>query len=102
MPTTILDGGTTTQDASEVLIYIVDYDALTNLASGVELAAVGTFTITPTGLTQDNQALVTGSRKARVRLSGGTAGVIYTIEHTATTNESPSQTKSKWFRLRIT
>lgn len=102
MPTTIHDGGCVTKDSGETLLYVVDYDALSNLASGVELAAVGTFTITPTGLTQASQALLTGNRKARVLISGGTVGVTYTIEHTATTNETPAQVKSKWFTLVIT
>lgn len=102
MSTTILDGGTTSKDSSEVLLYVMDYDALGNLADGVELASVGTFTITPSGLTQSDQALQTGNRKAQVLLTGGTVGTTYTIEHTVTTNESPAQTKSKKFRLRIT
>lgn len=102
MPTTIVDGGLVTKDSSETLVYTFDYDVLTNLAGGVELASVGTFTITPSGLTQDNAALVTGNRKARVRLAGGTVGVTYKVEHTASTNESPAQTKSKWFKIRIT
>ena len=102
MATTIIDGGTTSKDSSEVLLFVMDYDALDNLASGVELAAVGTFTITPVGLTQASQALQTGNRKAQVLLSSGTVGTTYTIEHTASTNETPAQTKSKKFRLRIT
>lgn len=100
-PITITDGQLATQDSSAVLVYVFDYDA-ENLASGVELASVGTFTISPSGLTQDNTALVTGNRKARVRLSGGTVGTVYTIEHVVATNESPAQTKAKHFKLRIT
>lgn len=102
MANIIQEGGLATQDASEVLLYVFDYETLGNIESPVELASVGTFTITPTGLTQGSQALVTGNRKARVLLSGGTVGVTYTIEHTVTTNESPAQTKSKWFKLLIT
>jgi hypothetical protein len=102
MPTTITDEGLTTKDASETLLYVIDYDTLGNLAVGVELASVGTFTITPTGLTQASQALVTGNRKARVLLSGGTQGDVHEIEHTVTTNETPAQIKSKKFKVRIT
>lgn len=102
MATTIKDGGLTTKDASEVLLYVFDYDILDNLADGVELAAVGTFTISPSGLTQGSQALQAGNRKAQVLLSGGTVGQAYVIEHTASTNETPAQTKSKQFTLKIT
>ena len=102
MPTTIDDGGFTTKDSSEVLLYVFDYDIKANLGSGVELASVGTFTITPGGLTKANEALQAGNRKAQVLLSGGTVGKTYTVEHTAQTNENPQQTKSKWFKLRIT
>lgn len=102
MPESIRDGGHTTKDSSEVLLYVFDYDVLENLPAGVELATVGTFTITPSGLTQASQALEAGNRKAHVLLSGGIVGRTYTIEHTVQTNETPAQTKSKWFRLRIT
>jgi|GEM_PF-4965414 len=102
MPESIRDGGHTTKDSSEVLLYVFDYGVLSNLPQGVELATVGTFTITPSGLTQANQSLESGNRKAHVLISGGIVGRTYTIEHTAQTNETPAQTKSKWFRLRIT
>lgn len=99
---TIIDGGLVTKDSSEVLVYWFDYDTDNSLADGVQFTSVGTFTITPTGLTQASQALVTGNRKAQVVLSGGAVGKTYTIEHTASTNEIPAQTKSKVFKLRIT
>jgi hypothetical protein len=102
-PITISDGGFCTQDNSEVRVYEFDYDTL-NLAAGVQLASVGTFVITPTtptALTQDNVAFVAGNRRVLVRLSGGTIGQTYKIEHTVNTNEAPLQTKSKWFRVRI-
>jgi len=104
MSTTINDGGLATQDSSEVRVYTFDYDD--NLAAGVELASVGTFVFTPaTGLTQDNQALVAGGRSARLRISVASStyvGTTFRIENTVVTNESPSQTKSKWFKVKIT
>jgi hypothetical protein len=102
MPTTIEDGGIVTKDSSETLLYTFDYDTLSNLAAGVEFTSVGTFAITPSGLTQANQSLVSGNRKVQLTLAGGTVGVKYRIEHTATTNETPAQIKSKWFEVRIT
>jgi len=99
-PITITDGGYCEKDSDEVLVYEFDFDTL-NLAAGVELTSVGTFIISGTGLTQDNQALVSGNRKTRVRLAAGTVGTKYTIANRVTTNESPSQTKEKRFYLRI-
>ncbi len=88
--------------ADEALVYAFDYDAVT-LAADVELTTSGTFTIDPADgrLTKDNEALMIGNRKARVRLSGGKPGKTYTIRHSATTNESPAQTVQAQFSLFI-
>jgi len=102
MPESIRDKGHTTKDSSEVFLYVFDYDVLDNLPAGVELATAGTFAITPSGLTQSNQALEAGNRSAHVLIGGGIVGRTYTIEHTVSTNETPPQVKSKWFKLRIT
>jgi hypothetical protein len=82
-------------------VYVIDYDT-EHLATGVEFTAFGTFTITPAGLTSDNESLLAGARKVRCRLSGGTPGVTYRVEHKATTNESPSQTPVSVFLVVIT
>jgi hypothetical protein len=102
MAATIQDSELTVKDSSEVLVYIFDYED--TLEPGVELTSVGTFTITPTtgAPTQTFQALMAGNRSARVVLSAGTVGRIFTIEHTVVTNENPAQTFSPWFKLRIT
>jgi hypothetical protein len=100
-PVSIADGGLVTKDSSESLVYTVDYDSQ-NLAPGVLLASAGTYAISPSGLTQDNQSLAVGSRITTVRLSGGTVGRVYRIEHTVSTNETPAQTLSKHWRLLIT
>ena len=101
MSVTIDDGGLATKDSSEILLYTFDYDDA--LAPGVQLTSVGTFVITPsTGApTQSNQAFVAGNRGVSVLLTAGSVGKTYTIEHTVTTNESPAQTFSPWFKLRI-
>jgi hypothetical protein len=98
---TIEDEGTATKASAEVWTYVFDYDDA--LATGVEFASVGTFTISPADgrLTKDNEALVTGNRKARLRLSGGKVGKTYRIDHTAVTNETPTQTPAKHFYLFI-
>jgi hypothetical protein len=102
MAVTIQDREVTTKDSSEVFKYTFDYDDA--LEAGVELASIGTVTITPaTGApTQAFNALVVGNRAVTVFLSAGTVGRIFTIEHTVQTNENPPQTFSPWFKLRIT
>lgn len=101
-PVTITDGGFCSKDSDEVLVYVFDYDAF-NLAAGVELTSVGTFTVeTNDGtLVLDSQLLLAGNRKTRVRIGGGTVGEEYIISNLVTTNESPSQVKEKRFTLRI-
>lgn len=102
-PITISDGGFCDKDSDEVLVYVFDYDAF-NLAAGVELISVGTFIVTPDDgtLVIDSELLLTGNRKTRLRIGGGTVGEEYEIANRVTTNESPSQTKEKRFTLRIT
>jgi len=101
-PITISDGGFCQKDSDEILVYEFDYDTL-NLATGVQLTAFGTFVITgpDSALTKDNESLVAGNRKTRVRLTGGTVGKRYTVINRVTTNESPAQTKEKRFILQI-
>lgn len=102
MSQSIEDREATTKDSSEVFKYTFDYDDA--LPPGVELVNVGTVTITPsTGApTQANLALTGGNRVFTVFLAGGTAGKIFTVEHTVQTNEVTPQTFSPWFKLRIT
>jgi hypothetical protein len=100
-PLTIEDDKTATKRAAESFVYQFNYDE--HLADSVELASVGTFTISPADgiLTKDNPSLITGNRKVEVRLIGGKPGKTYVIEHTAVTNESPTQTPAKKFYLFI-
>ena len=102
MAVTIEDREVTTKDSSEVFKYTFDYDDA--LPVGVQLASIGTVTITPTtgAPTQSDLALVAGNRAFTVFLSGGTVGKIFTVEHTVQTNEVPPQTFSPWFKVRVT
>lgn len=102
MPKVIDDSGHATKDSREVFTYLFDYDDEETLVAGVELASVGAVTITPSGLTQSNQVLLTGNRQFQVLIAGGVVGRTYTIEHTVQTNENPAQTFNPWFKLRIT
>jgi hypothetical protein len=101
-PLTILDDETATKRAAAVRVYEFTYD--THLAAGVELASVGTFTLFPDDehISKDNPTLVTGNRKVRVRISGGKPHKEYTVDHTAVTNESPTQTVAAKFTLFVT
>jgi hypothetical protein len=100
MARTIPDQGSAEQDANEALVYEFDYDD--NLAAGVQLSSVGTFAASPNGLTLDQSTLAVDGRSVTVRVAGGVRGRVYEVRHTAGTNETPVQTKSKWFKLRIT
>jgi len=102
MEVTIDDGGFATRDSSEVLPIVFDYDDV--LAAGVQLASVGTITVTPvTGApTVTSIVLMAGNRKVMGMRSGGTVGRTYTYEHTVQTNEVPAPTYSPWIKERIT
>lgn len=55
-----------------------------------------------TPLTKDSESiLVATNRTTQVRLSGGTLGQLYEIANRIVTNETPSQTKEKSFRVLI-
>jgi len=106
MAITVDDGNLVAQDPNDKRVYQFDFDAA-NLAAGVQLASVGTFTITvveglnTTPLQKDSEALVTGNRKTRLRLFGGTPGTTYKVENEVDTNETPSQRKNKKFFVLI-
>ena len=84
---------------SEILNCAADFTGL--MASGE--AFTGTPTITVTGVTTDNVAISSGvltimstsvaaGQAITWRVSGGTAGTIYVMTVTGSTNASPSQT----------
>lgn len=96
---TITPGALVTLDPSDKRVIVFDFDAV-NLATGVSLTSY-TLTITAlkqngvTALTSDNDALVTGNRKVRVRLLATTAtkGDKYRVACKGITDESPVQEK---------
>jgi hypothetical protein len=102
MALTILDGGVAKKRSEAVYVYTFDYDA-ESLATDAQLSSVGTFTIDPADgrLTKDSESLVSGNRKVEVRLSGGKPNKMYTIRHTAPTNEAPARTMAAVFHLFI-
>jgi hypothetical protein len=100
MSLTVTDGTTITKDPADVSVLHFDWDA-EHLGPAVTFS--GTPTLTPerisgdatTPLTIDQVALLTGSRKARFRMSAGAEGSLWRITCAISTNETPSQTKER-------
>lgn len=112
----VRDGALVTQDPNDARVYVNDWDT-DNLASGVIISS-HTFTVTQLrgaatpALTKDSEAILASwtdesghvyatTRTTRLRLSGGSLGALYRIDETIVTNESPTQTKDRHFKLLI-
>jgi hypothetical protein len=95
------DGGLLTKDPQAIEVFTMDWDAQ-HLAVGVTIQT-STWTITGPDaiLTKDNETIVTGNRKTRLRLTGGTLHRKYTVTNRIVTNESPAQTKDRSFIVQI-
>lgn len=106
MSVTIQAGQRALHDPSDIRLYVFDWDA-DNLPVGVEITGAATWTISavaPTTanlMTKDQESIVSGNRKAQVRLQGGDAGATYNIACKITTNETPSQTKEQSFVILV-
>jgi hypothetical protein len=104
MSLTIRAGGLALQDPSDSRVYVFDWDD-ENLPAGVEISGAAVWTITAvhpstaTLMTKDQESLVTGNRKAQLRLLGGVAGARYNIACKITTNETPAQIKEQSFNV---
>jgi hypothetical protein len=102
---TIRNGDLTSQDPNDQLVYRFDWDT-DNLLTGV-LINSSSFTITQiagattTALTKDQESIVAGSRQTQLRIAGGDVGALFEIANKIVTNESPTQTKERSFRLLI-
>lgn len=102
---TIRNRGLTSQDPSDQLVYLFDWDT-DNLAPSVQISS-SIFTITQirgattTPLTKDQPSTLAGGRQTQVRLAGGDVGALYEIANKIVTDESPSQTKERSFQLLI-
>jgi hypothetical protein len=107
MSVTVDAGDTVILDPADIRVIDFDWDTR-NLASGVSIST-STWTITAikqsgaTALTKDNESIVTGNRKTRVRLIATTAtrGDKYEVASKITTSETPSQTKEQSFTVVI-
>ena len=95
-------GGLYTKDPNELRVVQFDWDTDGNLATGATIST-STWTIAVerpaseviTGLTKDNDSILSGSRKTQVRLTAGTLGSRYRLSNTIVTNETPAQTKER-------
>jgi hypothetical protein len=105
MASTIKDGGLISKDPSDVSIYVVDWGE-EKLSDDAEILT-STFTVSavrPTSatlITKDQEGIVTGNRKTRVRIAGGEANALYEVTNRIVTDESPSQTLERSFRVLV-
>lgn len=88
------------KDPASERLYQFDFDAM--LAAAAEIASQ---TITITGpdsvLTHDNDGVVSGNRKVNTRILAGTLGATYTVTCRIVTNETPTQTEERSFRVLV-
>ncbi len=103
---TIDPGGLITQGPTAHKVYVFDWNTH-SLAVGVTITS-STFTIaalepstTDALLIADQSSILAGTRTTQVRLTGGTLGQVYKVQNDIVTSESPTQTKSLWFKVWI-
>lgn len=87
-----------TKDPDATLLYEMDW---TDWLPSGETITTSTWTITGADsvLSKDNESLLTGNKKTRVRLAAGTKGTRYTVTNRVTTSGTPSQTDDRSFFL---
>jgi hypothetical protein len=101
MSTTIHSGGLVIKDPNSEEVYVVDWGS-EHLATGVEITSSDWFiTGRDSALVGDSESVLSGSRRASIRLSDGTLGYRYTVTNRIVTNESPTQTKDASFDVLI-
>ena len=103
---TIRPGQTVEKDPSAIKVYEFDWTnwlAASPLGSSAQISGSPVFTIggADAVLTKDQESVVSGNLKTRVRLSAGTLGVTYMVSCKVSTNESPAQTDERSFFVRI-
>lgn len=120
MSIVIIDpGGLAVKDPADSKVFVFDWDQ-NNLRTGVAIST-STWTIlvvagdNTTPLTKDSEVKLTAAesttalgrtvvgddRATRLRLLAGTLGTLYEIANKIVTNESPSQTKERSFRVLV-
>lgn len=101
MSTEIHSGGLVTKDPNAIEVFVMDWDA-EHLATGVTITTSDWEISGPdSALTQDQDSILSGNRKAQVRLTAGTVGKVYTVTNRIVTSETPAQTKDASFSVLI-
>jgi hypothetical protein len=94
-------GNVIEKDTNENRVIVFDWDE-DNLAANVTIST-STWVITairpagetPVNLANDNNSILSGSRKTQTRLTAGTLGSEYRVTNRIVTSESPAQTKER-------
>jgi hypothetical protein len=94
-------GNVIQKDTNENRVIVFDWDE-ESLATNVTIST-STWVITairpssesPVMLEDDNDSILSGSRKTQTRLTGGTLGSEYRVTNRIVTSESPTQTKER-------
>jgi hypothetical protein len=97
---TMNDGGLTTQDPHDVMVYEMDWSE--NLETDVNiLTSAWTITVEKgtAGLTADNSKR--SGQITQIRLGSGVLGSLYKATNQIVTNETPAQTKERSFLILI-
>lgn len=94
-----------TKDPSDIKTYVIDWDS-ENLSGGTTISS-STWTltqlagVTTTPLTSDQDAIISGSRRTRIRLTAGALGSHWRVDNRIVTTETPPQTKDRAFYVLI-
>lgn len=94
-----------TKDPADSKVYRLDWDT-ENLAAGVTIvtstwALTRLFGGSAPPLTSDQEAIISGGRHTRVRLTGGAVSSRWRVDNRIVTSETPSQTKERSFLVLI-
>ena len=94
-----------TKDPSDTKTYVMDWDS-ENLSPGTTIitstwAITQIAGVTSTPLIADQDAIVSGNRRTRIRLSAGALASHWQIDNRIVTSETPSQTKERSFFVLI-
>lgn len=85
------------KDPSEALTYTMDWtDALNSGAT----VSTSTWALEPSGLTNDDDAIVTGNLKTTIKVSGGVHGTDYVATNTVVTSDSETLIRRGTIRVR--
>ncbi len=87
------------KDSDAIVVY--EFDWSDYLGSATIVTSTWTISGPDSVLTKDQESVVTGSQKTRVRLSAGTRGKSYTLANKIVTNETPAQTDERSITIRV-